>query len=210
VLLNVGGGRPGDLDRATHGQPAKYTLFFAENEEASPWGPYHVACGYSEETSTVTVLAPAGTLNMIEPTDDAGEMLRTFAGAIRSPGGNDSIFNGQPWVVLSPEHAEVLTRGGHTKESICRELWEQTRIPLCEFSRKTAEYWVRPSWEPILGQLDDETLIPVAATPEQIRLVIAGGPSIHSVYLPTFGDTRSVTVPIVDASGEPIAYSASR
>jgi hypothetical protein len=207
VLLNVGGARPGELDRATHGQPGKYSFFFAENEAQSPWEPNHVAAGYPRETSTVTVIGAAGTLNMIEPTDDASELLRTFAGAMRSAGGNDAIFNGEPWIAMSPEHADVLVKAGHTKESIRRELWQQTRIPLREFSRKTAEYWVVPSWEPILGPLKDDSLIPLGAAPEHIRLVVAGGPSIHSVFIPTFGDTRAVTLPVLDAGGAPIVYA---
>ena len=39
VLLNVGGGRPGDLDKSTLGHPGKYTYCVAENEAASPWAP---------------------------------------------------------------------------------------------------------------------------------------------------------------------------
>ncbi|NIR35335.1 MAG: thioredoxin, partial [Actinobacteria bacterium] len=37
VIRNVGGGRPGEVDRATHGNPAKIGFCFAEDEEGSPW-----------------------------------------------------------------------------------------------------------------------------------------------------------------------------
>ena len=36
VIRNVGGGRPGGVDRATLGNPGKYTFCFAEDEEGSP------------------------------------------------------------------------------------------------------------------------------------------------------------------------------
>src|SRR3954454_2655143 len=42
IMLNVGGAWPGDLDKSTLGHPGKYTYCVAENEEASPWAPYHV------------------------------------------------------------------------------------------------------------------------------------------------------------------------
>ena len=45
ILQNIGGGLPGDMDRATHGQPGKYTFCCAENEEANPWEPLHVERG---------------------------------------------------------------------------------------------------------------------------------------------------------------------
>ena len=34
------------LDKSTQGTPAKYSYCVAENEEESPWAPYHVEKGY--------------------------------------------------------------------------------------------------------------------------------------------------------------------
>ena len=45
VVRNVGGGRPGEVDRATLGNPGKYTFCFAEDEDGSPWEPLHVERG---------------------------------------------------------------------------------------------------------------------------------------------------------------------
>lgn len=42
ILLNIGGAKPGVMDHSTQGTPAKYAFCFAENEEESPWAPYHV------------------------------------------------------------------------------------------------------------------------------------------------------------------------
>ena len=39
VIRNVGGGRPGEVDRATFGNPGKIAFCFAEDEEGSPWTP---------------------------------------------------------------------------------------------------------------------------------------------------------------------------
>ena len=44
-----------------------------------------------------------------------------------------------------------------------------------------------------LGEIGPETLIPVAPAPDGIGLIVAGGPGTHSVYIPAFGNTRSVT-----------------
>jgi hypothetical protein len=203
VLVNIGGGRPGELDRATHGQPGKYSFFFAENEAENPWRPFHVECGFDPNVSTVTVVGASGTLNLLEPTDDADDLLRVFAASMRFPASNDYMFNGEPWLVLCPEHAAVLHRAGYDKEAVRAALWERTRQPFREFSKRAAHYWVTPTWRPLLGELTEDTLIPIADTPERIRIVVAGGPSIHSVYVPTFGDTRAVTVPITGRDGAP-------
>ncbi len=42
VLQNIGGAIPGHTDKATMGQPGKYTFCCAENEAANPWQPLHV------------------------------------------------------------------------------------------------------------------------------------------------------------------------
>ncbi|MEX0802226.1 MAG: hypothetical protein WD688_02735 [Candidatus Binatia bacterium] len=46
ILISVGGGYPGDTDRSTFGWPGKYTMCFGENQEKSPWEPYHVEMGF--------------------------------------------------------------------------------------------------------------------------------------------------------------------
>ncbi|MEN8185277.1 MAG: thioredoxin family protein, partial [Myxococcota bacterium] len=55
VLRNVGGGRPGEVDRATHGNPGKLSFCFAEDEEGSPWTPLSTALGAAPGASTVTL-----------------------------------------------------------------------------------------------------------------------------------------------------------
>ena len=55
VLVNMGGCPPGDIDKAIHGMPGKYTFCFGELEEESPWLPLHVERGFAPEQSTVTL-----------------------------------------------------------------------------------------------------------------------------------------------------------
>ncbi len=57
VLMNLCGAAPGVLDKATLGHPGKYSFCLAEDEESSPWEPLRVDLGFSEEVSTVTVVA---------------------------------------------------------------------------------------------------------------------------------------------------------
>jgi hypothetical protein len=53
---NLGHTWPAENDMALVGRPSPHTFFtFAENEEMSPWEPYHVSMGYKKEDSTVTV-----------------------------------------------------------------------------------------------------------------------------------------------------------
>ncbi len=54
----------------------------------------------------------------------------------------------------------------------------------------------RPKWV-------DQDRYPVTDSPDDYQLLVVGGTGIHSVYLPSFGSTRSVTEPLVDAQGKP-------
>lgn len=202
VLQNVGGARPGELDRATHGQPAKYSFLFAELEEQAPWGPYHTARGVEAEAGAVTVFGTTSFINFLEPSADAADMLRAFGRSIAFPTNNDSINVGQPLLVLSPEHAGVLAAAGLTRADVQRMLWEASFLDVREFSAANLAYWVRRAWEPVRGPLTADTRLPVSAAPEDIHLVVAGGPSIHTVYLPSLGHSLPVTVPIDDGDDE--------
>ena len=54
LLLNVGGGTPVEIDKATMGHPGKFTYCIAENESASPWSSLRAERGFGPDVSTVT------------------------------------------------------------------------------------------------------------------------------------------------------------
>src|ERR671932_433685 len=74
VVRNVGGGRPGEVDRATLGQPGKYTFCFAEDEdELSPFEPLAASRGVSG--SAVTVFAGSGLIPVMDQASRTPESL---------------------------------------------------------------------------------------------------------------------------------------
>jgi hypothetical protein len=197
VMQNCGGALPGEMDRATHGQPGKYTFCCAENEEANPWGSLHVERGFRREASTVTVVGAEGTMNMNTHTKDAGELLRAIAETMQHPPSNEYCHGGEPWLILSPEHAEILNAGGLGKAEIKRRLWELTKMPAQRMTGKDL-LRVESSRAKELGQIGPGTMLPIAPRPEDIWLVVAGGPGTHSVYVPCFGNSRAVTREIAE------------
>jgi hypothetical protein len=192
ILQNVGGALPGEMDRATHGQPAKYTFCCAENEGENPWEPLHVERGFAPNQSTVTVVGTEGTMNMNTHAKEAAELARVMAETMMHPPSNEYVHGGEPWLLLSPEHAEVFQRGGLSKADVKRALWERSRMPASRLSGKELER-ARASRTAELGDLTSTTLLPIAPRPEDIQILVAGGPGTHSVYIPCFGNTRAVT-----------------
>ncbi|HKP16878.1 MAG TPA: hypothetical protein VJT84_00275 [Gaiellaceae bacterium] len=192
AMSNIGGARPGRGDLATHGFPGKIGFCFAEAEESSPWPPFH-AGSLAATDSAVTVVAGSGTLNLLETTDDPEELLRSFAQVLAFPGSNDVIYGGTPLLVLSPEHARILAGAGLAKEDVQLSLYERATISAGELSPTNRENLAVPFRRAHYGEITASTRLHVSNGPEDILVVVAGGPGTHSVYVPTFGESRAVT-----------------
>ncbi|HEY4301370.1 MAG TPA: UGSC family (seleno)protein, partial [Candidatus Didemnitutus sp.] len=192
ILQNIGGCLPGEMDRATQGQPGKFTFCCAENEEANPWEPLHVERGFDSGVSTVTVAGAAGTWNMNTHAKDAADLLRVIADTMIFPAGSDFTFGGAPWLVLAPEHAQVLKREGLSKVDVKRRLWGQAKLAASRLSAKDFAR-VQAGRRAELGEITRETLLPISVKPDDINFIVAGGPGTHSIYIPASGHVHAVT-----------------
>ncbi|MBI1996110.1 MAG: hypothetical protein HYS66_06560 [Deltaproteobacteria bacterium] len=193
VLINVGGGTPGDMDRATQGMPGKLFFCLAENEEASPWEPFHVEKGYPADTSTVTVIGASGSLNLIDQGSlDAEGLLKTFASALSVIGTNNIYFGGDPVLLISPEHADTLSKGGFKKRDVKEYLFNSACTPVEHFSRDNVERVLMKRRPHLFEKGMPGCIRPIDEADDLIVLVV-GGPGKHSAFVPTFGVNRSVT-----------------
>jgi len=194
VLMNVGGGIPGEGDQATHGSPAKFSYCVAENEAATPWEPFRVTRGFSRTDSTVTVFSGEGPHNINDHVcTSAGTTLTVVADTMTTIGHNNagSVIRGDVLVAFGPEHAHTIASGGLSKADVQKLLYERARNKVGLLKLRAmykAENW--PDW---VDQNDDEALCPIVGRPEDIHLVVTGGPGKHSAFIPTFGTSKSVT-----------------
>jgi hypothetical protein len=193
ILMNIGSEVPGITDPSTHGQPGKYTFCIAEAEDESPWEPLHVERGHRKEESAVTIIGAGGPQNIFTyGCRTAKEILETFVGALCGLGHNNILFPTGPLLVLGPEHATTLARDGFTKQDVKQYLFERARIPLSRFSKGTRRGILerRSRWFKTAG---DPKHIGIADSPEDVLIVVAGGPGIHSQFLPTAFSKKAVT-----------------
>ena len=192
TLLNIGGGKPGEMDRATQGSPAKYTFCFGENEEESPWEPYHVRRGYDADDSVLTALScePPHNINDHASTTAEG-ILTTIAGTISQTGANILHGHGPYIVAFGPEHAQTVHRDGWSLTDVQEKLYEASaidmdRVPL----EKQRNYTVDRDSNVINGKFY------LTPSPDKIQVLVAGGPGKHSAFIPTFGSTQDCSVRI--------------
>jgi len=186
VLLNVGGGYPGVGDMSTQGAPSKYSYCVAENEEESPWPPLHVDRGFQPEQNTVTVLAGEPPHNINDHTgSSAQDILTIIAGAMAVTGANNAYTGGESLLALGPEHASTIARDGLSKRDVGEWLSRKALVPL--------EHYTHETLLERFGRIPDGP-VPIAPTPDDLAIIVLGGPGKHSSWVPTFGGTtRSVT-----------------
>jgi hypothetical protein len=122
ALLNIGGGSPGEGDRATQGSPAKIGYCIAENVEESPWAPYHTDHGFKVTDSVLTAIACEGPHNIQDHYSISGlGVLTTIAGAMAQAGSNNILSNsGFPILAFGPEHAHQVAVSGYSKADVQR------------------------------------------------------------------------------------------
>ena len=131
ALRNIGQAKPGELDMATLGQPAKYTCCFPENEAGSPWTPLHVDRGFAKEANVVTVVGIAGSVEMVDSVSTtAQDLAQTYAQSMliagsAGGGGFGLLGGGEPLLLLPPEIANSFQRNDCSKAEAKKLIWEQ-------------------------------------------------------------------------------------
>jgi hypothetical protein len=206
ILINIGGAAPGEIDKATMGHPGKFSYCIAENEANSPWPSLSEQRGFAKGISTVTVVGGEAPHNINEhEATTSGGLLTTICGSMAQTGQNNVYYHGEPLLVLSPEHAATIANDGLTKEEVQRMIYDDARIPITRFGRETIErrLYRRLGYRYKNRHITPDTLVSIAQRWEDVMIIVAGGAGKHSMYVPTFGATRSVTRAILKKDGSP-------
>ena len=136
VIRNVGGGRPGEVDRATFGNPGKLSFCFAEDEEGSPWEPLSVSLGAKPGTDTVTLFPGEGPRSIVDQLSrDPESLARTFAVNLRTLHHPKLVIAFDCILAVGPEHARIFREAGWSREKLLSRLHELLQIPGSELVR---------------------------------------------------------------------------
>ena len=136
VVRNIGGGRPGEVDRAAHGNPGKLTFCFAEDEVGSPFTSLSVSRGFAPDDDTVTVFAGEGPRCIVDQlARDADQLANTFAACLRTSHHPKLVIGFDCLLVVGPEHARVFAEAGWDRERLLAELHRRLQIAGSELVR---------------------------------------------------------------------------
>jgi len=169
VVRNVGGGRPGEVDRAAHGNPGKLSFCFPEDEEGSPFTPLCTEFGFEAGTDTVTAFGGEGPRCVVDQLSrDPESLCRTFAACLQTAHHPKLVMAFDVVLVMGPEHGRIFAEAGWTRT--------QTRDRIVELSVRPGAELVRGAGgitEGMPEQFADHDLPKVR--PHGLRIVHAGG-----------------------------------
>jgi len=138
IVRNVGGGRPGEVDRAALGQPGKVGFCFAEIEGAaeSGWGPLCTDFGFEAGTNTVTAFpgeAPRSVVDQLSR--DPESLARTMAAALNAIHHPKLVLGFDAILAVAPDHSRVFIDSGWTRQHTAERINELTTRPGAELVR---------------------------------------------------------------------------
>jgi hypothetical protein len=167
VVRNVGGGRPGGVDRAAHGNPGKLGLCFAEDEQGSPWTPLAESRGGPVGRDAVTVFAGEGPRCIVDQRARHPEALAaSFAECLRTVHHPKLVTTFDAIVVVGPEHARVFADADWDRARVVSEINARTEQPgseLIEGAHGMAEGIPKAFRETNLRKFRDDGLLLVHA-----------------------------------------------
>lgn len=161
ITKNIGGVRPGLEDMGSLGNPAKYSMVIAEDEEKSPWEPLHVERGFNREDSTVTLYFPNSYIGQKTYSTDSKGVLNTVI--FNTPPGRGTMC-----LVIPATAAKWLGDDGWTKEEIKKYIMEYARVP----AYKKQYIKITPK---IYKPFNESDLVPIFPYYHQLMVIVAGG-----------------------------------
>jgi hypothetical protein len=169
-----GGSVPGLSYNGSQGNNFSYNcVTFAENEEASPWVPYHVQHGFEPGESAVTVFYVWGNVWSEHLREHWQEKLKAMLVGLEPSMGVTFVLD--PIVAR-----EFVQKGFDTKEKLAEWVHENARIPagrywdhiMLNMIREQVEAGVEPFAS--YRQAPPDELIPIFET-NRINVVVTGG-----------------------------------
>jgi len=174
IIKNIGGVRKGIEDMGVMGNPMKYTMVIAENEEESPWEPLHVEYGLKKEDSAISLNFPQTYLQHYPPGSDATSILQSVI---------DNITRGMRYtIVFNPSTAKNLAREGYNKEKIKQYIVEKKLVSAAQIKAQLGAVVIPESG---LQQSSRNTaeMVPLIKDPRLIRVIVGGGPGAFVAHL---------------------------
>ncbi len=220
-LINIGYCKAGSGDPNFVGLPTKFGMCIAENEEISPWQPYHMDRGFQRDQSAVTLATVTGPTTIIDSAsrsheDTLGNIASMMFYRNAGAGGwlrgwqsaqvghtNKRVSYPGPYhpIILSPSRAVIMAEAGMSKQDAQEWLHRNCTISLkAALGARDMPTGADGKWldHPELQHLagDPDATIPALESPEQYLLFISGGSTHYAHFF--YGTYGIASMPVED------------
>ena len=138
VIRNVGGGRPGGVDRAAQGSPTKIGLAFPEDEEGTPWISLAEERGMEPGQNAITALCVEGPRLIVDQLSRSAESLTNLiAECLLTTHSPRMVAGIDALLVLSPEHMARYIDAGWDRARFRSELEDRLMVNADDIIRGT-------------------------------------------------------------------------
>ncbi len=196
MLRTLGGAQLGVNATPAQGSAVSWAFAFAENEEGSPWQPFHVDLGYGVDDSVVSILLGGWAHNgnyYYGDLDDVASTLQDF-----------EVPQTGALVMLSEKRAQHLADEGYSKQRVIDHLHERATIRVGRFRSSGFFPMMRndilglgpstaSSWPADYLTRPDDDVVP-AYPPGGIRVAVVGGDVSSTIHAWKLQLHRSVSV----------------
>ena len=194
-VISLFGARPGGADLTAFGSPAEFTYCLAENVEESPWSSLGSELGDGGPGVFVAKMeAPRNVLEHLATTPEG--ICEALADTATSIGSNNAYVPGDLLLLVNPEHAQIFHHAGWTREDLALAVYQRARNPRSRLEGHGVGP-IRPSY---MASLEE---FPVARSPRDIHVVVAGGRGPQSMVALPWGYARGQWQPIAAREARP-------
>ncbi|MFC1970542.1 hypothetical protein ACFLV0_01200 [Chloroflexota bacterium] len=187
IVRNIAGFREGEGWLGCFGLPGT-PFVIAEDEDRSPWNPYHVDRGFQRSTSTVTAMAWMNLSYQLLTTGVKAEPHLNGISYYMGKATGATTLNFQEHqsfvILISPSNAQIIARDGYSREDVKQYITENARLTVGEIdeelrfcltgSHTVHSYVEEGKWPKSLDLRPDE-MISFILSPELLHVVVCGG-----------------------------------
>ena len=191
-LRNLGYWYPGQMDMDTIGTTRKFVHCIAENEEMSPWQPFHVDQGFGAGESAVSVFITDGELDVQDQGNTSAEgLLKTIAyGSTFGTYGLGGSHGAERLIFMPPDVARPVGGQGFSKQ----EARQLIHFHANQSLGKMIQYMpiddarVGQQWQWLKGLTERERLeitVPLLESVDRWYIVVVGADRAKTLVMPT-------------------------
>ena len=192
-LRNIGYWYPNQMDMDTIGSTRKFVHCIAENEDMSPWPPFHVDRGFKAEESAVSIFITDGELDTQDQGNTTAEgLLKTLAyGATFGTRSLGERHGAERLILMPPDVARPVGAQGFTKRGAREFIHFHANASLgkmIQYMPLEGEARVAANWKWLENLTEEQRLnitVPVLESADRYYILVVGADRAKTLIMPS-------------------------